>query len=126
MHLGHEEAFGILYPRYRFGNGVQNEHIFLQGPIVSHVPDHDGRGSARGPREEDSDAGNTRNILRFDRMQELLNRDDTLATTLLNLNGSAVPYQHNPIDQCGQKQRNVTALSHLDEIRREETGVDAE
>jgi hypothetical protein len=47
----------------------------LQGPIVFHMPDHDGRGVARGPGEEDSDAGNTRNILRFDRTRELINRD---------------------------------------------------
>ena len=126
MHFGHKKAFRILDPRYRFGNGVQDEHIFLQGPIVFYMPEHDGWGIARGPGEEDSDAGNTRNILRFDRTHELVNRDDPLATTLPNLNGSAVPNQHDPIDQCGQKQRNVTALSHLDEIRREETRVDAE
>ena len=90
------------------------------------MPDHDGRGIVRGPGEEDSNAGNTRNILRFDRTHELINRDDRLAATLRDLNGSAMPNQHDPIDQCGQKQRNVTALSHFDDIRREESRVDAE
>src|ERR1700731_4811777 len=48
------------------------------------------------------------------------------AGPLLRRNGSTVPDQHDPIDQRGQKQRNITALSHLDEIGKEETRVDAE
>ena len=54
LHFSHEKALRILDPRYRFGNGVQDEQIFLQGPIVFYMPDHDGRGIVRGSSEEDS------------------------------------------------------------------------
>ena len=46
------------------------------------MPDH--RGIVPGSGEENSGAGNTRNILRFDPTHELVNRDDLLAETLRN------------------------------------------
>lgn len=56
LHFRHEKALRILDPRYRFDNSIQDEQIFLQGPIVFYVPDHDGRGVVRSSSEEDSGA----------------------------------------------------------------------
>src|ERR1700730_13415731 len=91
-----------------------------------YMPDHYRWYDVRSPSEKNAGAGNSRNILRFERTHELLNRDLLLSEALCYRDRPLMPDEHHPIDECGQKQRNITALSKLGEIREEETCIDAE
>src|SRR5580700_1133593 len=48
LYFFHEKALRILDPRYRLGNGIHDEQIFLQSPIVFDMPDHHRWGIVRG------------------------------------------------------------------------------
>ena len=76
------EALRIVDPWHRFANRVQHKQMFLQGPIMFYMPDHDRWDNVRSPGEKNAGAGNARNILRFERTHELLDRDLLLSEAL--------------------------------------------
>jgi hypothetical protein len=104
--------------------------MIVQSPVVLEVPDHHRRRAAQGPREKNRGAGNPRNLLGFelgfDRVHELADWNEPLGETLCDHRRPAMPNQHDAIDNAGQKQRDISAVRDLHEIREEEAGIDKE
>jgi hypothetical protein len=98
LDFGDHDALRIVNPWHRFANRVQHKQMFRQSPIMFYVPDHDRWDNVRSPSEKNAGAGNSRNILRFDRTHELFDRDLLLSEALCNHDRPVVPDEHHPID----------------------------
>src|SRR5262249_33286004 len=114
--LGDPDPLFVIQKRDGIGNRRQYSDAFVQSATVAKMPDQNGRRIADGTREKNGGTWNPWNLVVRYPGQEFVNRGEMVEQARRDSYRPLMPDEHDAVDNCSQKQRNVAAIENLHRI----------